>query len=308
MGTSDDEMLYEYLERRPVAKFFFVLIMTIICLVGFTGNFFIAYQKLRRRSQFDLLIANVAVGMIILTLRLSIFLIEEATHNILTAHFCYLLVFSIDLGLPLIIFPLIAMVLLIKLQPNISRLWELLVVIFSWIFAVLSMIPSYRMTVVEINSFKIPHKMCSFVVESNSDPLIWKIRYFVVQTLETDGPFLFLIIFFIALATKKSVNVTKLKNVWVYSIIMTFIFLQLMLAIQANTLAAVYLNRHLFTKKLIYGIIYSLWTIVAINPIVYFTSTKIFSSDSAKCVKYRRDSEADAILIEGEEISESDIE
>jgi hypothetical protein len=295
-AESQDEMLYEFLERRPVAKILFATVITNVCLLGFLGNFIILFKTVVRRNPFDLLTANVALGMIILTGRFFVYLIEETTHDVMNDFLCSTLTTAIDVGTPLVKFSLIAMILLIKVKPNTGRKLELGIVIFSWIFATISAIPLYNMQVLRIRFDGKEHNICA----SPSDPFnsfVWTFRYMTIQTMTNTLPVLFLVVFFTTLAVKKAVHVKKFKHIWIYATLISTYFLIFSSIIEANVMAFFFFNQTHMNITFVYIVVLLLWLVVALNPILFFIAEKRFMSERMETVKYRRNSQRNQILI-----------
>lgn len=288
LEESFDEFLYEYLERKPTMKIFYILSVILMCSFGLIANSIIIYMKLRNfrnRSSFDLITANIALGLNFLSIRFILVMIEETTHDFINLPFCYATRLSVDLAMPIIITSLLALMILIKYYPNMSKEIELKIVAGILIYAAIISLPIYNIQIYEHNSWKIPHKICLLHFNDDLGLKKYLARLWISIGLKIFLPLLITIVFFISLAFNFSIG--QYRNLWIYSIIVSIYYFIMSLTSVLTPLISIHLQIDIGSRFMVYVSFNILCLIVAISPVVLWYFDRDFYQETVEYLAYK---------------------
>jgi hypothetical protein len=274
---NEDEFLYEFLERKPVVKTLYAVSVVAACIFGLIANSLIIYVKLRNfrnRGTFDLLIANIAFGLNLLSLRFILIMIEETTHDVVILPMCYAARLAVDTATPIAITSLVTMMILIKYNPNVSKETELKIVSAILIYAAIIAIPVYDMTVIEYTSYKLPHKICVLHFLNDKGHTKYLIRLWISVAFKIFIPMAVAIVFFISL--RFNFVVGQYKKYWIYAIIVSIFYFVFTTASILTPLVSIHFNVDIGSRLLVYVSFNILCFVVALSPAVLWVFDRDF--------------------------------
>jgi hypothetical protein len=219
----EHDEFYEYFNRRPVALTFVVIFGSIVSAIEVATNAVILVIKLKRSSEktgFDMLIVNLAIMFIINACLLIQFLIEEIFYDFANDTLCNSFEFFSKFSMTSVVFSVLALVIVSKIEPRIAVKKALIIVGVIYIASILDAIP-YTLIKAVPDRLKdgTIRNICSYP-DSFEKFLIWRSNYVKMTVIELAIPsvlFAIAAVFSIFVTTSKSSG--ENRNMLMHSVI-----------------------------------------------------------------------------------------
>lgn len=272
-------MFFEFFDKRPMSKFFYFL-TTLVCVAfGVIANSVILYVKLRQhkgRTAFEWIVACIMFGIIAHSATYLLIAVSVVTHGITNIYTCYLEHISGDFSNPMIIYPAIILMVLIKFNPQVSVTRGFIVIGLIWICAVGASYPFYRMFVVEMpTGTTYGHNVCMVMTNSNLFGVTLH-RFELKLYIEFVIPSIVIFAYFLGLLLFKTLKVVGNYDIWIYAWIIGTYYCIVSIPVKFNMLYY-YFNGTMFMNfSMTYLNSICMMLILIINPAVYLYCNRRF--------------------------------
>jgi hypothetical protein len=265
-----EEFEWEYFENRPVALAFHVIIGVTISFIGFMGNLVIFVMKLKKRRDrngIGILILNVTFMLLIGSVLLILFLIDDTHHDSTGYMQCLVRNFLQQFSFTSKVFSFIALIIVARYYPKLSAKNGIFLVVIIWLVACLYGYPHYDYEVATFPLSSGHYKsVCTPIIDQGESFARYLITMFTFQHIVPT--IIYIGILITTINWDKNANSSQNRNIFLYAATLGFIC-NLSLVPLMVIIMEIYLSIHVSYGWLII-VSYLSHILIILNPIVYF--------------------------------------